>query len=54
MRLVGLLGNPLFPCPQHVPSPKDERHLSTGLGLMTQANNANLLQIRHTYSHGSG
>ena len=39
MRLVGLLGNHLFACPNHVPSPKMK--LSTGLGLITQANKQN-------------
>ena len=38
MRLVGLLGNHLFACPNHVPSPENERQLSTGLGLTTQVN----------------
>ena len=40
-RLVGLLGNHLFACPNHVLSPKNERQLSTGLGLITQANKYN-------------
>ena len=31
-RLVGLLGNQLFACPNHVPSRENERQLSTGLG----------------------
>ena len=35
-RLVGLLGNHLFT--NHVPSPENERQLSTGLGLITQTN----------------
>ena len=38
IRLVGALGNHVFTCPNHVPSPENERQLSTGLGLITQAN----------------
>ena len=41
MRLVWLFGNQLFACPNHVPSPQNERQLSTSLGLITQANNEN-------------
>ena len=37
-RLVGLLGNHLFTCPNQVPRLENERQLSTGLSLITHAN----------------